>query len=404
LVNAKNVVVYKDGTELKDKVVEGDLIIAKTVGDGNVHLTNVVVKGEIKVLGGGLNSVYFNNVKVSNIEVLKDKVRLVFADGSVIENIKTGSETVLENTDGTIAKITVTGEGEVTLTGKFDSVAVTGNANITLDDAAITTLTVSQPITIEGTGTIATLEANANGIQFEAEVTITKTVTGEGVTEKPVVVVEAPAGGGGGGAPGPITEPKYRIVVSASIDSTPYNPLMTTATYTGTDNISLFLKSEALGILGTGNDKIDGIIVKINNRLSGMTINGVNVNTTEGLEKIQAELTGTGIVNGLSGIFSDSDTQLDETELEDIISAFLLTDLDKFSSIDVSKTVAYNGSEVEPVIKVNNVVKTREEMKSLMISAGKLSIDNFFSTHGTTVEVEVVRGDRTATLTISRIE
>lgn len=199
LVNAKNVVIYKDGAQLKDKVVAGDLIIAKTVGEGNVYLTNVEIKGEVKVLGGGLNSVYFNNVQVSNIEVLKDKVRLVFADGSVIENLTTGTETVLENTDGTIAKVTVSGDGEVTLTGNFGEVAVTGSSNITLDDAVIATLTVSQPITIEGTGTIATLEANANGIQFEAEVTITKTVTGEGVTEKPVVVVEAPAGGGGGG-------------------------------------------------------------------------------------------------------------------------------------------------------------------------------------------------------------
>lgn len=403
LVNAKNVVIYKDGAELKDKVVAGDLIIAKTVGEGNVYLTNVEIKGEIKVFGGGLNSVYFNNVQVSNIEVLKDKVRLVFADGSVIENLTTGTETVLENTDGTIAKVTVSGTGEVTLTGNFGNVTVTGSSNITLDDAVITTLTVTQPITIEGTGTIATLEANANGIQFEAEVTITKTVTGEGVTEKPVVVVEAPAGGGGGGG-GVIVEPSYRIAVSASIDSTTYNPLMTTATYDGTKNISTFLQAEVLDILGTNNSKIGEIVEKINNRLSDMTINGVNVNTTEGLDKIQAELAGTGIVSGFSGIFSGSDTELDETDMEAIIDAFVLSDLDKFSSIDISKIVAYNGNEVDPVMKVNGVVKSREEMRSFLIAAGKSTIDKFFSTYGTSVKVEVVRGDRTAVLTITRVE
>jgi hypothetical protein len=403
LVNAKNVVIYKDGTELKDKVVEGDLIIAKTVGEGNVHLTNVVVKGEIKVLGGGLNSVYFNNVKVSNIEVLKDKVRLVFADGSVIENLTTGTETVLENTDGTIAKISVSGDGEVTLTGDFGEVTVTGSSNITLDDAVITKLVVDQPITIEGTGTITTLQANADGIQYEAEVTITKTVTGEGVTEAPAVVVEAPAGGGGG-AGGPIGEPTYRIAVSASIDSTTYNPLMTTDTYDGTQNISTFLQVEALEILGTNNSKIDEIIGKINNRLSGMTINGVGVNTAEGLEKIQANLAGTGLVNGFDGIFSDSDSEISEIEMEAILNAFQLSDLDKFSSINISKTVAYNGNEVDPVMKVNGVVKTREELKSFLIAAGKSTIDNFFSTYGTSVKVEVIRGARTATLTITRVE
>lgn len=221
LVNAKNVVVYKDGAELKDKVVEGDLVIAKTVGDGNVYLTNVEVKGEIKVLGGGLNSVYFNNVKVSNIEVLKDKVRLVFADGSVIENLTTGTETVLENTDGTIAKITVSGDSKVKLTGNFGEVAVTGSSNITLDDAVITKLVVDQKITINGTGTVATLEANANGIQFESKVKITKTVTGEGVTEKPAVVVETPAGGGGGGGgavdPTP-TDYNYKVNITATVE------------------------------------------------------------------------------------------------------------------------------------------------------------------------------------------
>ncbi|MPM22346.1 hypothetical protein SDC9_68798 [bioreactor metagenome] len=221
LVNAKNVVVYKDGAELKDKVVEGDLVIAKTVGDGNVYLTNVEIKGEIKVLGGGLNSVYFNNVKVSNIEVLKDKVRLVFADGSVIENLTTGTETVLENTDGTIAKITVSGDSKVKLTGNFGEVAVTGSSNITLDDAVITKLVVDQKITINGTGTVATLEANANGIQFESKVKITKTVTGEGVTEKPAVVVETPAGGGGGGGgavdPTP-TDYNYKVNITATVE------------------------------------------------------------------------------------------------------------------------------------------------------------------------------------------
>jgi len=37
VINAKNYVVYKAGTELKDKVIDGDLIIAKTVGEGDVH-------------------------------------------------------------------------------------------------------------------------------------------------------------------------------------------------------------------------------------------------------------------------------------------------------------------------------------------------------------------------------
>ncbi|MGB4439139.1 MAG: S-layer homology domain-containing protein [Sedimentibacter sp.] len=215
LVNSKNVVVYNAGSEVKDAIVEGDLIIAKTVGDGEVHLTNLEIKGGVKVLGGGMNSVYFNNVQVAKVEVGKDKVRLVFADGSSVEQLIAGSEVILENSDGTIAKVTITGDNKVTLTGNFGEVTVVGNGNIVLNDAVITTLVVNQPITIEGTGTITTLEANADDIKFESKVKITKTVEGEGVTKSPEVVVETPSNGGPSD-PVP-TDYNYKFTVTASV-------------------------------------------------------------------------------------------------------------------------------------------------------------------------------------------
>ena len=83
LVNSKNYIIYKAGTELKNFVVDGNLVIAKTVGEGDVHLNNVVVTGKMMVYGGGMKSVYFNKVKVAKIEVEKNKVRLVFGDGKI---------------------------------------------------------------------------------------------------------------------------------------------------------------------------------------------------------------------------------------------------------------------------------------------------------------------------------
>lgn len=408
LVNAKNVVIYKDRAELKDKVVAGDLIIAKTVGEGNVYLTNVEIKGEVKVLGGGLNSVYFNNVQVSNIEVLKDKVRLVFADGSVIENLTTGTETVLENTDGTIAKVTVSGNGEVTLTGKFDSVAVTGNANITLDDAVITTLTVSQPIIIEGTGTITTLEANSNGIKFEAEVTITKTVTGEGVTEKPVVVVEAPAGGGGGGG-GVITEPDNPSF-TVTIDTSESSPLVL-----NTEDFSrdVTLYDALVGILNDGayasdiSSFLNTASTKLNNmqvgeatgaaaiwdKAAGYLPVGINVST------LRAKFVDGNIsisdLNSLLSVYNNSS----EADLNQIITNLEAAGFDNTTFQYSGNTVVYSISSTKGTVPTGNSDIADFILNQILIS--DMTLGSFFDTYGTVTITSETTGDSVNTATIT---
>lgn len=218
LVNGKNLVVYNDGTELKDLVVDGDLIIAKTVGDGNVYVTDVEVKGNLYVYGGGANSVYLNGVKVSKVVVDKDKIRLVLGEGTNVQEIEVAAETVLENKDGTVAKVTITGDNKITLSGNFDEVVVSGNGNIVLKDAVITKLVVNKPIVILGTGTIKTLVANADGIKFDSAVKIDKTELGEGVTEEPKRESSGGGGGGGGGyTPGPDPNAEHNVILSGDL-------------------------------------------------------------------------------------------------------------------------------------------------------------------------------------------
>lgn len=414
LVNAKNVVVYKDGAELKDKVVEGDLVIAKTVGDGNVYLTNVEVKGEIKVLGGGLNSVYFNNVKVSNIEVLKDKVRLVFADGSVIENLTTGTETVLENTDGTIAKVTVSGNGEVKLTGNFGEVAVTGSSDIKLDDAVITKLVVEQKITIEGTGTIATLEANANGIQYEAEVKVTKTVTGEGVTEKPAVVISGGGGGGGGAVEEPVTVPALRV---SFIENT--NTYRFSYTYKDTDNdISEFLLFMIDDILSdsSNNEFITDYLSKVNSRLDEMYAGGTKVYSEEGWNKAIVYLDNTNIKDDIQGLKS---ALLDGTISPEDITALIgvfndsgASDanaiLDNLTANDIDqKIMQYKGVDVIYSLKSNasnTPITNSSDIATFIIDNilySDISVDAFLQQYGT-VELTVQYGENTGKIIIDK--
>ena len=207
LVNSKNYVVY-DGTELKDTVIEGDLIIAKTVGEGDVYLTNLDIKGDIKVYGGGVDSVYINNIKIGKIIVDKENVRLVIDNGSQIEEINVLTEVILENKDGSVAKINVSGNNKVTLSGKFSEIIISGSSNLILKDAEIgVVVVVENPINITGSGSISKLEAKANGIKYESSIKIEDTILGEDVTDKPVAIDNGTgssngSGGGTGGSGG----------------------------------------------------------------------------------------------------------------------------------------------------------------------------------------------------------
>ena len=51
--SAKETVIEKAGTTLENKTIPGDLVIAESVGEGNVTLKNVTVLGSVIVKGGG---------------------------------------------------------------------------------------------------------------------------------------------------------------------------------------------------------------------------------------------------------------------------------------------------------------------------------------------------------------
>lgn len=344
MVNGKNYIVYNAGTILKDTVVEGDLIIAKTVGKGDVSLTNMLVKGKIKILGG-----------------------------------------------------------QVTLSGKYKEVIASGDSDLNLDGAEIESLTIEKPIVLRGKGKVKNLNANADGIKYEKDVDLGKVVLGTGVTLKPALEgEEVPAGGGGGGGgtgPGGETATN-KISISAAIDGKNYD-LLTTSSYDGTKNISTFLRDEAVTVLNTGEPDITGYFSKFNDKIGNLKISGIQVNTPEGLSKIKEDLSTTEIVKGISDdIFNDS--KISESEMKAIIKAFALSDLDKLTSIDLTRTVEYGGNLVNPVFKLKDEVKTKEEIRNFIISAGKLNINNFFTQNGDTVKLEIIDNGKTMSFTITK--
>jgi len=74
---------------IKNITVNKDVIIDKKVGDGNVTLENVIIKGDLKIQGGGENSIHLKKVTVEGIVQIEkaegQRVRLVVEENSQIE-------------------------------------------------------------------------------------------------------------------------------------------------------------------------------------------------------------------------------------------------------------------------------------------------------------------------------
>ena len=91
---SQNVIVKADGVELKNYIIEGDLIIGEEVGDGDVTLTNIEVKGDTYIKGGGIDSIYINGGRHNNIIVQRTPtraVRIVVTGGNRF-NVKVDSQ------------------------------------------------------------------------------------------------------------------------------------------------------------------------------------------------------------------------------------------------------------------------------------------------------------------------
>jgi len=439
--NGKNKVVYKAGTELKDTTVAGDLIIAKTVGEGDVHLTNVEVKGTIKVYGGGMNSLYFNNVKVAKIEVEKEKVRLVFDNGTTVQELSIGTEAKLENLGGTIVKVVIDSTGKVTLAGNFQDVVVESKTNIVLDGAKISSLVVEEPISIIGTGTIAKLTANADGIQYDSTTKITTTALGTGVTEKPAII-SAGGGGGFGGGPGTTTETKYNVTVTSTSPDLFFVKDFSKEVVS-TDIISDVLLTKAQAIktaidlfgIDKGIQAIDAIIdvdtylAKVNSRLDGIVVGSTPLYIDGSLNetawtKLLSNLTGTTLESALdSDVKSAIADGLQKEDLSKVLPLYnyydnsngklVASDIESDIEAIVSKLVSkdielnYNGEKVTYNVAYKTVNKaTLSEIYALLTDNdfSAMTVGDFYKKFGNTITITATAGGQTATTTISIVQ
>ncbi|MBP1990152.1 DUF4838 domain-containing protein [Paenibacillus eucommiae] len=177
-----DVVISKPGVVLDNYVILGDLTLAAGIGEGEVSLRRVSVKGNTNVQGGGVNSIHL--VDSTLLHVIIDKkagsVRVVAEGTTSVERVTLLSAAILEETD-------LTGQGFIkvlfsdklavnsliTLIGEFNDVQIDSrNSEVHLQKGSlIHKLILNAVAKFLGQGTIQTAEIReaAKGSTFERQ-------------------------------------------------------------------------------------------------------------------------------------------------------------------------------------------------------------------------------------------
>ncbi|MEK3881159.1 S-layer homology domain-containing protein [Paenibacillus sp. FSL M7-0420] len=218
-----NVRITASNVTLRNMHIQGDLVIAKEVADGNAYLEQVQVDGVTRVEGGGSNSIHIRNSKLNTVSVnrLNHAVRVVAEGTSAVQDVQILSSAVIEEKDITgdgFVNVTVlpnaqvsSSERTVVLAGDFKKVSVGGSLKeFNVRSGSVANLLIQENLVIP------TLNFSKNVVIEQLEMKSKLTISGEGQV-KGVVLSQgvpdpklpkeqtpaAPATGGGGGSSDP---------------------------------------------------------------------------------------------------------------------------------------------------------------------------------------------------------
>lgn len=156
-------VIKAAGVVIKDAVIDGDVIIAEGVADGNVTFDGkAAVKGDLVVRGGGENSVIITgdaNVQSVTVEKVGGKVRIL-ADGVVIGEVKANEEVILE---GTFKNVTIAADAAVVIKGNVTKLDLEEKGSVDIQSGTVTTLNIPAGATANVAASATVKTANVTG-------------------------------------------------------------------------------------------------------------------------------------------------------------------------------------------------------------------------------------------------
>lgn len=174
------------GTVLRNVVVKGDLVVGQSVGDGDVFFDRVKVLGTTTINGGGEHSVHVDDSDLNDVYInrIDGRVRVVIGGTTAIDQVIVESEASIESEASTgsgVGGVSISADGDVTLSGNFGHVEVESGARVTVASG-----TIGQMIVNEGSG--ASAITLGEGVQVgEMALHGTAIVQGEGEIVKAIV-------------------------------------------------------------------------------------------------------------------------------------------------------------------------------------------------------------------------
>ena len=225
-----DVVIEDKGTTLKNQTVDGNVTIAKSVGNGDVTLRNVTIKGDLIVKGGGSNTVTLEDVDVrGKARLLKEGVHLHLVGDTDIRKLLIDLAAHITQSSSykdEIGEIILAGDGDLSKTTRIDVPAkqlrIENQADLILggdveklivdEDAkgaeieikkgtTVNELNTDAKIKLTGKGRIDLLDVSASGVTFDKNLNIRKTDTSNGATA-PKENGSTSTGGNSGGSSG----------------------------------------------------------------------------------------------------------------------------------------------------------------------------------------------------------
>ncbi|WP_239617846.1 S-layer homology domain-containing protein [Cohnella mopanensis] len=287
----KNLLIDAPGITLQNVEVNGDLVLGKGIGEGDVFLKNVKVTGKTIVQGGGEHSVHFENTIMLTVVVDKadGTVRIVVEGAAQIAEFQIQSPVRVEADKNTkVDSVTLSEKlpegSQINLVGQFETVNVLakhisieipsgsiGELNVGKDaadssiklnkEAQILSLIMNAATSILGEGSITAALVNAAGVTMEQKPTEIKlgtdvpkdTTVKVGGSSQPVTTPAAGGSSGSSGSPETTTRPEDRTPPTLNISATEI---------TSGDKISA--KSNENGYIYMMPSSVPGLLIDLN--------------------------------------------------------------------------------------------------------------------------------------------
>lgn len=188
-LGGKTLTVKAAGVTLKN-ITNANLVIAEDVGDGDVYI-EACSFADVKVNGGGKDSIHFKTTIVTHVDVIKSSVRVVLEEGTKIENAtinadnaKIEAKPAEGNTDASelpsVGTLEVAGNTSGVQIQKITATAIVlkkNVKNVTVEDVDVEKIEVKEnanTTTIKG-GVVRTIEVEKDVEKIKIEdCTVTK--------------------------------------------------------------------------------------------------------------------------------------------------------------------------------------------------------------------------------------